>query len=129
MAAVSSEFKQLFLRCAKWDSEDAGATLFETLKLMARGRFEDSGNGSQIISTSANGKTVTFAMPSGARGLDNLLVSELCAEMLTRFDSTVSYLSAATDGSQDAEIYAQMLADIQPVKSFSKSYTSMRCAG
>lgn len=128
MAAVSAELKRLVLRNAKWDAEDEGATLYDKLKSLARGKYEESSSGSQIVSTSANGKTVTFGLPSNSSGWTSTTTAELSEELFRRFVETATYLGAATDGSADAAIHAQMLTDIQPIRSFTREYRSLRCA-
>ena len=80
-------------------------------------------SGRLILGTSANGQSVTFAGP-GQGSLQPNEVLALISWLIDRYDEAVVALGSGTD----AEILAQMLAYIKPIKSYRYRYTTLRSA-
>ena len=80
-----------------------------------------------VLSASANGRSTTLASPS-AYSISSQDIAELCGDMLDRYDSARAALVTAGDSSPtDAEIYAQMLAELHAAFQSTPDFSNSRC--
>lgn len=111
---MPTDYKRLFLRNLKWDSEDNGAELLDTLKTASRARLSETKTGKVLVGTAVNGKTASYQIPPGSITPENITL--LCAEMLDRYDEAKGFLIArGTTSPTSTEIYDEMLLLLQPV--------------
>jgi hypothetical protein len=121
--AVSTEFKRLFLRGVKWDTDEAGTTLFAGLKALARARLKETKAGKVLILSLANGHRVDYALPMNGRDITPRQVTELCEEVLGLFDTARTNLGGSPT---DDQIFTEMLALCAPVTEQYADYTFLR---
>ena len=102
------------------------ATLLGRLEAESDARITATQSGGTITGTSANGHSVSFAGPdSGGTSFGEM--AAFCAEMIRRHDEAKAALIAAgTASPTDAQIYAEMLAQLIACDSFTSDYSALR---
>lgn len=132
MGSATTDFKRLFVQGLKWDSEDLTAsgtptTFFQALKAAARARLVMTKDGRVLTGSSGNGRTVTFTLPMGGRDLTPTNIAELCGEILQRYDEAkASLIAAGTAQPTDDQVYAELLAMLQPITESTPDFSEIR---
>lgn len=126
----STGWKRLWLREQARQAEAStveGWTLRLQLESHLEGAVAAVGVGQAIASTSANGHSTTFSAPgSGTMGAE--AYGAMVDEMLSRYDQAAATLAAdGVDSPTDAQLLARMLAALQPIRSITTSYRTLRC--
>ena len=112
--AASSLHKQNVLECIYWDALDDSLTLEAALKAYARARFSETKKGLVLTATSANGKSVQRQLPPGVSHVE---ASEIITELRRlREEVVAAFVSAAIASPTDAQVVAEMLARLAPIK-------------
>jgi hypothetical protein len=115
--ATTTDFKRLFLRGLKWDSEDQGLTLAEALKASARAQLVEVNGGKILTQTAANGGTFTFTLPANGQGLSPSAVAETIERLLREYDAaTAAVIAAGTPSPTDEQIFTEMMAQLVTVR-------------
>ncbi len=85
----------------------------------------------QVTSTSANGRSVTFATPNANSGfLTQQDTSELAGEMVDRYERAVADLeTAGISPATDAQIFQQMLSELAAMFSSTPDFSTFRMNG
>lgn len=127
---VATDFKRLFLRGISWDATDASITLTAALKAAARAQLTATATGATLIGTAGNGHSVTFQLPSSGQGASPQDITELCEELITRYDAAVVALVASGVASpSDDQILTEMLALMTAATEVYSDFTQMRYGG
>lgn len=129
MASASTDYKRLFLRGAKWDSETASISLFAQLKLIAQAKLTDTASGMVLTGTATNGHSVTLQLPENGRGFTPQILTELSGEMIDRWEAAVAYLQLETDyesSENDTAIFARMMDLLKAAKQVQMDVTMLR---
>ena len=114
--ATTTDFKRLFLRGHKWHSEDHGLTLADALKAAARAQLIEVKGGKVLTQTAANGATFTFTLPANGQGLSPSAVAETIERLLREYDAaSAAIIAAGTSTPSDDQIFAEMMAMLQPI--------------
>lgn len=102
------------------------ATLLGRLEAESDKRVEATMSGGTLVGTSANGHSAAFARPTEG-GTSFGEMAALCAEMIRRHDEArQALIDAGTASPTDAQIYAEMLAQLIAVTDYGSDYTSLR---
>lgn len=88
--------------------------LVDTLSAFGFGRISATSSGNQIVSTSAGGKSVTFAAPSA--DFSQVDLAETASRILDLYDSV------AANGGDDATIYEGMMNRLRAVRNVSTTF-------
>ncbi len=120
---IGSRFKRAYLRrlyrAVTTTLEDKLNAELDTLVAAAE-------RGKVIASTSARGTSVAFSVPGLGNPRQGEMV-ELIEELLTLHDDAeADLISGGYATPSDAQIYAEMLFRLQPVKSFTNTFTNLR---
>lgn len=120
---IGSRFKRAYLRrlyrAVTTTLEDKLNAELDTLVAAAE-------RGKVIASTSARGTSVAFSVPGLGNPRQGEMV-ELIEELLTLHDDAeADLISGGYATPTDAQIYAEMLFRLQPVKSFTNTFTNLR---
>ncbi len=84
------------------------------LKAFARARYNESKTGLVIVATTANGKSVSRQLPPGVSHVE---ASEIITELRRLYEEVVAaFVSSGTASPTDAQILAEMLSRLSPVK-------------
>lgn len=121
MAKVSTEYKRLFLRGVKWDATGT-TTLADVLKALAQASYASTKAGEVKVITGASVGSVQYSLPQNGRGLTPETAAELIGEMLDRYDKAVSDLGGTPS---DDAIYAEMMANLMPVRRTRPDFSTM----
>ena len=103
------------------------ASTYATLSAALEGKNADAVaavSSGQIVSAAGNGKSTTWA--TGVDGSSASDWSEAWGEFLDTYDLAVEALDAAEDGTDDADIFAEMLDRLQPVTKTRSDFSGMR---
>ena len=125
--ATSVSFRRLLLRTIKWDSEDGGNRLYDSLKAVARARITATSGGKVLISTSVNGKTASYSLPPPGTGFGPGDLAETASALMDLYDEAINNLDA--DGNTaptDVQIFNEMLALLVPVRSITNNFRTLR---
>jgi hypothetical protein len=123
VARIPTEFKRLFLREIAWTAEDSAITLNAQLKLVARARISETETGRSIVSTSANGQSVTFSSSLSSDYLTQANITELCEELLTCYSAAVTASGSAVDSVILTEMLALLEQNTELYQDFSEIYS------
>lgn len=116
--AATTAFKRLLLQGIAWDAEDADLTLLDGLKAASRAQLTETKNGTVLIGTAGNGFNATFTLPNNGQGITPTDATELCSELLDRYNDALAALTArGIDTPTDSQILVEMLALMKKVKS------------
>ena len=121
--AITTNWKRLFLRGVKWDAASGSVTLINQLKTVAQARLTDTAKGRALVSTSGNGRTVTFQIPANGAGVTALEIVDLIEELHRLYESAVSYLGGSPT---DDQIFAEMLRLLEPVVEVENDFSNLR---
>lgn len=124
--AVSTPFARSFFRQAWADAQASGLTLLDKLNALNASAVANAGTGKTIASTSANGRSVSFAAPlsttkapsDGATPTD---IVELMDRLMNLYDA-----ATAAGNSTDPTRYAWMLTNLRPVRKVRNDYRLSR---
>lgn len=122
-SVVATAYKRLTLRGLKWDAEAASSTLTAVLKSAAQARLTETAKGKVLIATAANGHTTTFALPQNGASLTPQCAAEMISDLLDRYDKAVATLGGTPT---DAQIFAEMMAMIEPVRETLEDFSLIR---
>ena len=111
--AANSYHKQTILENIAWDAEDASTTLLLGLKAYSRARYIDTKAGPLLTGTSANGKSITRALPPGVSATE---ASEIIAELRRLYEQVEAAFTSAGGAPTDAQRVSEMLARLEPIK-------------
>lgn len=116
MASVTTEFKRLLLRGIQWDGQEAGLTLEQSLKAACRARYSETNTGQVLVAASGNGSSVTFGLPQNSYSAD--AVAGAVSALQDEFEeSKADLIEGGTESPTSAQILAEMLARLKPVRS------------
>lgn len=121
--AITTNWKRLFLRGAKWDAAAASRTLIAQLQVLAQARLTESGKGRVLVATAGNGRSTTFQLPTNGAGVTPLEVVDLIEELHRLYSTAVSNLGGTPT---DDQIFAEMLALLEPVVEVRNDYSGLR---
>jgi hypothetical protein len=96
------------------------ATLLSVLEAFLVSRVDESSAGKSLIATQGNGHSVQFSIPAHMSPVD---VIEFIADALNLYEKAKAYLGGAPT---DAQIYAEMLALLQPADEVYSDFSSLR---
>lgn len=111
--AANSYAKQNILENIAWDAEDDSTTLALGLKAYSRAQFITGKGGLYIQTTSANGKSVSRALPPGVSASE---ASEIISELRRLYEQVTAAFTSASITPTDAQILAEMLERLAPIK-------------
>lgn len=119
---VSTAIKRLQLRKA-YSLVGGGTTLLEVLTDAGFAQLDVSSGGQIVAFTSSNGKTVAFAR--GNVTPDDWV--ELFSDLLDLYDTANAVLiSGGATSPTDAQIYAEMMRRLKPVRSYHNDFSDLR---
>ena len=84
----------------------------------------DAVSSGTISSTSGNGHSVSFATQGDSPGQDDF--AACISELQDTYDAARAALVAASVSTTDANIYAEMMDRLQPVRVLTKDFSQMR---
>lgn len=124
--AVSTPFARSYFRQAWADAQAAGQTLLEKLNALNAAAVANAGTGKTIQSTSANGRSVSFAAPlsttkAPADGATPSDIVELMDRLFNLYDAAV-----AAGQSTDPARYAWILTNLRAVRKIRNDYRLAR---
>jgi hypothetical protein len=109
--AIDAEYTGLFIQGLKWDSEDNGAALYDTIKAACRAKLTATAQGLVLVAAAGNGQTATYQLPQNGAGITPHDAAVLCSRTLKLFNSSKAELVANGIASPtDDQIFALMLA-------------------
>lgn len=114
MARIAADIKRGFLRSILRDAQAASPqiTLAAALGAFQAAAYNNTKSGRVIVSTSGNGKSVTFNMPQiGLQLMQDELMALTEEYFAVYADALVSLNVAGTNPTGDPAIFAQMLLD------------------
>lgn len=117
--------KRTFLRGIKWDAEAGAMTLEAALKAALQGQIQEVATGKVLVGSTGNGQNVTFALPASSAEMSPSTVSRIISELYDLYEESSALVS---DDTNDSLIFAQMMAALRPVRSFTMNCTNLRCA-
>lgn len=110
--SLPASYARLFIRQLAWTAAELTITLRAAAEAAAKARLAATATGAMLTGTSANGHSVTFALPPGEVGPTDLV--KLCSDILDALDE----IDAATPPpADDAARLAALLARFVPVRS------------
>lgn len=116
---VSTPFARSYLRNAWAEAQAAGQTLLAKLNALNSAAVANAGTGKTISSTSGNGRSVSFQMPTqGATPSD---VVEMLDRLFRLYEAAV-----AAGNATDATRYAYMLSNLKPVTAVRDDFRLLR---
>ena len=115
--AASTAYTRSLLRHLYRVASDEGLSLLESLQAFETARVTATASGNQIIQTSANNHSVTFAAP--APGFSQVHLTETADLLLNLYDVVASL-------STDADRYAGMLQRLKPARFATFDYQTAR---
>ena len=118
---VSTNFKRSYLRRLYRAAVAAPVTLLAKLESEQDAIVAKAERGQTIAGTSAKGHSVNYSVPGNGAPTQSEM-SEVIEELVTLYE----LVDAITDVDTDAERLAEMLHRLKPVKSFRKSFTTLR---
>lgn len=125
--ALTAAYRWLSCQELIWQSEDSGASFYDTLKALARSRITKTAAGRTLVSTSVNGKSFSYALPSRDSGVTETELVELSADLLRGYAAARARLiSAGTEEPTDAEISAELLGSIEAVTEIRTDFSDLR---
>lgn len=121
---ITTDYKRAWL--GKLYRGTSPGTLLGRLEAESDARVGATQSGGTITGTSANGHSVQFAGPdSGGTSFGEM--AALCAEMIRRYtEANAALIAAGTATPTDAQIYAEMLAQLVACVEFSSDYSALR---
>jgi hypothetical protein len=126
---LTTDYKRLFVQGLKWDADQTGATLYNTLEVAARARLTQTSAGRSLIGTSANGHSVTYQLPQAGQGITQTAAAELCGEILRRYDEAKAALIAdGTAEPTDDQIFRQLMSQLIAGYSSTTNFGALRFA-
>jgi hypothetical protein len=128
VAAVSTNYKRLFLRGLRWDADKG--PLLDVLKAVSRARLKDTQGGKVLTATTGNGQSATYTLPFNGAGASPQDIAELCEEMLTRYEAAVAEVSDSLTEDIAANndlIFNEMMALLQPVHEVAADFSQVGC--
>ena len=118
---VSTTFKRSYLRRLYRAAVAASVTLSAKLDSEQDAIVATAERGQTIAGTSAKGHSVNYSVPGNGAPTQSEM-AEVIEELVTLYE----FVDAITDVDTDAERLAEMLHRLKPVKTFRKSFTSLR---
>lgn len=121
--AASTPFARSYLRQLWADAQAEGITLLAKLSALNGNAVAAVATGQTIVSTSGNGRSVTFAGGNGStrspsEGATPFDIVELLDRLLSLYDAAVAVAANTTDALR----FAWMMARLKPVRSFSTEF-------
>jgi len=116
---TSIAYQRLLLRRLYRSALEAGLTLSEQLNQFADARIDATSSGGEIVATSANGHSVTFAPPGG--NFSQVELAETAGRLLDLYDRVAA---AVTTG--DAAVYSAMLSLLRKASHHTYRFTNIR---
>lgn len=124
--AVGYSFKKLLLRGLIWDAEENVMTIQAVLKDSIRAKITSISGGLYLISTSANGASVTYQLPALASGISPDRIATACSELYDLYEAAIVDLSGDSIASPTNEqIRDRMLAMMLPTNQARSDYSLM----
>lgn len=118
---VSTNFKRSYLRRLYRAAVAAPVTLLAKLESEQDTIVATAERGQTIAGTSAKGHSVNYSVPGNGAPTQSEM-AEVIEQLMTLYE----LVDAITDVDTDAERYAEMLHRLKPVRSFRKSFTTLR---
>lgn len=116
---VSTPFARSYLRNAWAEAQAAGQTLLAKLNALNATAVANAGTGKTIVSTSGNGRSVSFdAASSGNKPAD---IVEMLDRLFRLYDAAVT-----AGNTTDPTRYAYMLGQLVPVRNVRSDFRLMR---
>lgn len=115
---VSTNYKRSYLRRLY---RAISTTLLAKLEAEQDAIVELTERGQTIASTASKGHAVAFSVPGNGAATQGEM-AEVIEELLTLYD----LVDAISGVDTDAERFAEMMERLKPVRSFRKSFTSLR---
>jgi len=116
---VSSAFARSYLRNAWAEAQAAGQTLLAKLNALNATAISNAGSGKTIVSTSGNGRSVSFDANSAGNKPSDIV--EMLDRMFRLYDAAV-----AAGNATDATRYAYMLGGLVAARSVRNDFRLMR---
>lgn len=127
MANVSTPFKRALFRVFCTKAEAKGGTILDELNTALCGKVEHAGMGLFLVGTSSDGTSTSYAIPSAGRGYGPSEILEAIEELITRHEQAVAAIIAAgTPTPTEAQIKAEILALLVPIREVFSDFTSLR---
>lgn len=127
VANVSTPFKRALLREFFWSAEEKGGTAYDAIKCALRCKVEHAGQGIFLVGSTALGNAVTYQLPTDGRGYSPSEILEAVEELLTRHEAaTAALIAAGTPTPTEAQILAEMLALLVPIREVFSDYKDLR---
>jgi len=104
---IAAQFKRLFLRCIERDARRNGLKLADAIWLLAEAKFTETKSGKVLTSTSGNGHSVTFTIPSSGQGYPPHVMTEFFGWLIDLHEEIRAGLTDPTDN----DVVEAMLAE------------------
>lgn len=120
---VSTDYKRQALRRLKRVAAAAtpAISLLAALEALGDARFKETQSGRVLVGAAGNGQSVSFAVIGDITPVTQV---ELAEDLHRRYDEAKANLGGAPS---DGQIFDEMMALLQPVRSVVNSYRSLRC--
>lgn len=128
MVTAATREAILFWAKAQANAQSIALLTFLENAIVAAG--SNVGTGGQIISTSGNGRSVTFAIPNAAQGMTQDEYRDLLMALYKCCESAIETLDIASPtAANNAAIFAQMRLDVlfAPVQTYRPDFSEV-CA-
>lgn len=123
--AIQTIDKRALLRGIKWDADQNDLSLHEALGLALRGQIQEIATGKILTAATANGQSVSFALPASSAGMTPQDITRIVATLMDLYEEALAALPADPT---DAQVFTAMMNRLRAVRSVAMEFGGLRYA-